>query len=123
MLIHRKSKFLRVYHAWSAGIEKHGLNPLAVKAMAEAGVDISDHTSKVVEDLPYQDFDYVITVCDHVHESCPLFPGKAQIIHKGFDDSPWLAANASSEKEAMVHYERVRDEIRDFVSRLPDNLL
>ena len=111
-----------VIDSWSAGIEKHGLNPLAVKVMAEAGVDISKHSSKVIDELPVHDFDYVITVCDHAHESCPLFPGKAQVIHKGFDDPPRLAAGASSEEEALVHYRRVRDEIRDFVEQLPDNL-
>ena len=111
-----------VIDAWSAGIEKHGLNPLAMKVMAEAGVDISRHSSKVIDELPVHDFDYVITVCDHAHESCPLFPGKAQVIHKGFDDPPQLAAGASSKEEALVHYRRVRDEIRDFVEQLPDNL-
>lgn len=108
--------------ACSAGIEKHGLNPMAIKVMAEAGVDISNHRSKVIDELPVQDFDYVITVCDHAHELCPLFPGKAQVIHKGFDDPPRLAAGAQSEKEALVHYRRVRDEIRDFVKKLPDTL-
>jgi arsenate reductase (thioredoxin) len=109
--------------AWSAGIEKHGLNPLAVKAMAEAGVDISCHTSKVLDDLPAQNFDYVITVCDHAHESCPLFPGKSQIIHKGFDDPPRLAAHASSEEEALSYYRQVRDEMRAFIMQLPHNIL
>ena len=107
---------------WSAGIEKHGLNPLAVKAMAEAGVDISDHYSKLIDELPTQEFDYVITVCDNAHESCPLFSGKARVIHRGFDDPPRLAANAASEEEAMVHYRRVRDEIRDFVTQFSENI-
>jgi arsenate reductase (thioredoxin) len=105
--------------AWSAGIEKHGLNPLAVRAMAEAGVDISCHVSKTIDELPDLSFDYVITVCDHAHESCPLFPGKAVIIHAGFDDPPLLARNAANDKDAMTHYRRVRDEIRDFVQQLP----
>ena len=107
-----------IIDAWSAGIEKHGLNPLAVKAMAEAGVDISGHTSKLIDELPEQDFDYVITVCDHAHESCPLFPGKATILNKGFNDPPRLAASAKNEEEALIHYKRVRDEIRDFVKQL-----
>jgi len=67
----------------SAGIEKHGLNPLAVKVMAEVGVDIGRYRSKTIEDLAVKEFDYVVTVCDHAHESCPLFPGKARIIHLG----------------------------------------
>ncbi len=107
--------------AWSAGIEQHGLNPLAVKAMAEAGVDISGQTSKLIADLEEQDFDSVITVCDNAHESCPIFPGKARIIHRRFDDPPRLAAGAANEEEAMVYYRRVRDEIRDFVKQLPGN--
>ena len=111
-----------VLESFSAGIERHGLNPLAVKAMAEAGVDISRHESKVVADLPTTDFDYVVTVCDHAHESCPLFPGKAKIVHKGFDDPPRLAAGATTEQEALLHYRRVRDEIRAFVRTLPGSL-
>jgi arsenate reductase len=117
---HLKNDILEVC---SAGIEAHGLDPLAVKVMAEAEVAISRHDSKLIDDLPEQDFDYVITVCDNAHESCPLFPGKARIIHKGFDDPPRLAAESASEAEALVHYRRVRDEIRDFVKQLPDNLL
>lgn len=111
-----------VINAWSAGIEKHGLNPLAVKIMSEAGVDISGQRSKLITELPEQDFDYVITVCDHAHESCPLFPGRARIIHHGFDDPPRLATGAANEKEALTYYRQVRDEIRYFVAQLPDNL-
>ena len=104
---------------YSAGIEKHGLNPLAVKAMGEAGVDISGHESKLVAELPVTDFDYVVTVCGHAHEMCPHFPGQAKIVHAGFDDPPRLAAGAATEEEALTHYRRVRDEIRAFVERLP----
>jgi arsenate reductase (thioredoxin) len=106
--------------AFSAGIETHGLNKLAVRAMSEAGVDISRQRSKLLDELAGEQFDYVITVCDHAHESCPLFPGNTKVVHAGFDDPPRLAADAKSEDEAMIHYRRVRDEIRDFVSRLPD---
>jgi len=77
-----------VIEPYSAGIEKHGLNSLAVKAMAEAGVDISRHESKVVSELPTMDFDFVVTVCGHAHETCPYFPSKAKIVHVGFDDPP-----------------------------------
>ena len=108
--------------ACSAGIEKHGLNQLAVRAMAEAGVDISSNSSKVIADLASQKFDYVITVCDHAHESCPLFSGNAQVIHRGFDDPPLLAADACSDDEALGHYRRVRDKIRDFIMTLPASL-
>jgi len=111
-----------IIEAQSAGLEKHGLNPLAVKAMAEAGVDISGHISTLIDELPDLDFDYVITVCDNAHESCPLFPGRSRIIHKGFDDPPRLAAGTADEEEALVLYRQVRDEIRDFIAQLPDNL-
>ena len=99
----------------SAGIERHGLNPLAVRAMAEAGVDISGHRSQRLEELDSLEFDLVITVCDHASESCPLFPGNARVVHHGFDDPPRLARDAKSDDEAMTHYRRVRDEIEQFV--------
>ena len=106
--------------AWSAGLVKHGLNPLAVKAMAEAGVDISGYESKTLDELPVQRFDWVVTLCGHANESCPFFPGRK--IHRGFDDPPKLAADATSEEGALTHYRRVRDEIRDFVLTLPQAL-
>ncbi len=111
-----------IISAFSAGIETHGLNPRAVKVMAEAGIDISTHRSKTVADLPTKDLDYVVTVCDHAHESCPLFPGKTKVIHIGFDDPPRLAKNAQTEDEALAHYRRVRDEIKVFVETLPEGL-
>ena len=106
--------------AHSAGTHPHGLNPLAVRAMAEAGVDISGHRSKRPEDIG-TGFDVVFTVCDSAHEACPALPG-ARVIHAGFDDPPRLAAGAATEDEAMPHYRRVRDEIRAFVERLPATL-
>jgi len=105
--------------AFSAGIVKHGLNPLAVAAMAEAGVDISAHVSKTVDELPGVEFDYIVTLCGHAGENCPYFPGQARRIHAGFDDPPALAREAATEDEAMVHYRRVRDEIRRFVLDFP----
>ncbi|MDH3390769.1 MAG: arsenate reductase ArsC [Desulfobulbaceae bacterium] len=116
---HLKSHVMEVF---SAGIEKHGLNPLAVKIMAEAGVDISGHESKLISELAVKDFDYVITVCDHAHDSCPLFPGRTTVVHQGFDDPPRLAAGAATENEALDSYRRVRDEIKEFVLSLPDSL-
>jgi len=106
--------------AYSAGTNPHGLNPLAVCAMKEAGVDISTHRSKRPEDIG-QSFDVVVTVCDAAHESCPTIPG-ARIIHVGFDDPPRLAKGAASDEEAMPHYRRVRDEIRLFIESLPESL-
>lgn len=111
-----------VIEAFSAGIQTHGLNPHAAEVMSEAGVDISRHHSKLVDDVMDRDFDYVITVCGHAHETCPMFPGRAEVVHVGFDDPPKLAAKSQTEEQALGHYRRVRDEIRRFVERLPDNL-
>ena len=108
--------------AYSAGIEAHGLNPDAVRVMAEAGVDISGHRSKLVSELGGVDLDYVVTVCGNAHESCPRFPGKAKVVHAGFDDPPRLAAGAETQDERLAPYRRVRDEIRAFVETLPDSL-
>lgn len=103
---------------YSAGIEAHGLNERAVKVMAESGIDISSHYSKTLQDLDNTPFDIVFTVCGHADETCPAFPGKVKKIHVGFDDPPKLALEAKTEEEALTHYRRVRDEIRDFISRL-----
>ena len=110
------------FAALSAGIKKHGLNRLAIKVMAEAGVDISSQNSKQIADLVSHDFDHVITVCDQAVENCPYFPAKTKVIHCGFDDPPTIAAGAKSEEEALAHYRRVRDEIREFIEQLPNNL-
>lgn len=107
---------------YSAGTSPHGMNPLAIRAMAEAGVDISGQTSKTVDALRGVAFDYVVTVCDAVHDSCPLFPGSAKVIHVGFDDPPRLAKGAATDEDAMPHYRRVRDEIRRYIETLPQSL-
>ena len=108
--------------AYSAGIETHGLNPNAVKVMGEAGMDISGQKSKRALDLMDIGFDYVVTLCGHADETCPFFPGKTKVVHVGVDDPPKLAENAVTEEEALRHYRRVRDEIRDFVAILPEAL-
>lgn len=102
--------------AYSAGIEAHGLNPNAVRVMREAGVDISTQTSKLASSLADVPFDLVVTVCGHADENCPAFLGRARVRHVGFDDPPKLAKNASSDDEALGHYRRVRDEIRQFIA-------
>ena len=103
--------------AWSAGIKKHGLNPFAVKVMNEAGVDISKQESKLIAQLPIGEFDWVITLCGHADETCPFFPGKR--VHVGFEDPPKLAEQAVTDEEKLVHYRRVRDEIKEFILSLP----
>jgi len=107
---------------YSAGIETHGLNANALKVMAEVGVDISHQHSKHLDELKDIDFDYVITVCDNAHESCPIFPGKTKVLHVGFDDPPRLAKETNTEKEALNIYRRVRDEIKAFIEKLPGYL-
>ena len=85
-------------------------------------MNISRHRSKNVSGLTDIPFDYVITVCGHAHENCPIFPGKAKVIHVGFDDPPALAAALEDEEENLACYRRVRDEIRAFVETLPEAL-
>jgi arsenate reductase (thioredoxin) len=111
-----------VIEPYSAGIQPKSLDPRAVKTMAEAGVDISKHRSKHLNEFKGMTFDYVITVCDSANESCPLFPGITKRIHKSFDDPPRLAESAKTEEEALGYYRRVRDEIRAFIEGMPENL-
>lgn len=106
----------------SAGIEQHGLNPRAVQVMAEVGVDISHHRSECLEDLEGDRFDWVITVCGHAHETCPVFPGQARVIHRGFDDPPALSRELTDEEAVLNCYRRVRDEIGAYVAGLPEIL-
>jgi len=108
--------------AHPAGTDPKGLDPRAVKAMAEVGIDISSHRPKHVNELLHLPFDAVITVCDSAAEACPVFPGKTKLFHRSFDDPPRLAQDAKTEEQAMSHYRRVRDEIRDFVADLPERL-
>ncbi len=116
---HLKSEAVKPY---SAGIEKHGLNPHAVKVMAEAGVDISAQYSKTVAEIGSVRFDYVVTVCGQASENCPIFPGKAKVVHIGFEDPPKLTGSMPDGEEKLAVYRRVRDQIRTFVETLPGSL-
>ncbi|MBD3277360.1 MAG: arsenate reductase ArsC, partial [Candidatus Aegiribacteria sp.] len=98
------------------------LNPMAVRVMEEAGIDISGHISKTTSDLGHREFDYVITVCDNANETCPYFPARTKVVHRSFQDPPKLAEAATSDEERLPHYRRVRDEIQEFVSALPEIL-
>ena len=98
------------------------MNARAVAVMKEVGVDLSSHRSKHVDELKDVPLDYVVTVCGHANETCPMFPGKTKVVHVGFDDPPQLAKDAANEEEALKHYRRVRDEIRAFVETLPASL-
>jgi arsenate reductase len=112
-----------VIEPYSAGTDPHGMNPRAIRAMAEAGVDISDQHSKHVDTLADVSFDYVVTVCGHANETCPRFPGQTRVVHVGFDDPPKLAKGAATDEEAMPHYRRVRDEIKAFIATLDADTL
>jgi arsenate reductase len=105
--------------AFSAGIEKHGLNKMAVKVMNEIGIDISNNQSKTINELSENSFDFVITLCGHAHETCPFFPAKTKILHQGFDDPPFLTKELTNEKEILNIYRRVRDEIKNYIFTLP----
>lgn len=101
---------------FSAGTAPSVLDRLAVRVMADAGVEIAGHWSKSTSDLSGIEFDHVVTVCDGARQSCPVFPGAARVTHAGFDDPPALARGAESEEQALACYRRVSDEIRDFVA-------
>lgn len=107
---------------FSAGIRASTLNPLAVRAMAEVGIDISGQTSKAVGKLPGK-LDVAVTVCSSAEEACPAIPGAVRTVHVPFDDPPHQAQGARTDDEAMPHYRRVRDEIRSWVERELPKLL
>ena len=111
-----------VIEPYSAGTAPRGLDERAVAVMAQAGVDISRHRSKSVSELAGVAFDCVVTVCDRAREACPIFPGQAKLVHVGFDDPPALARDAATPEEALAHYRRVRDQIREYILTLPDSL-
>lgn len=100
---------------YSAGIETHGMNSNAVRVMREAGIDITSQSSKLVSSLSDVPFDLVVTVCGHADEYCPAFTQRTKVVHVGFDDPPKVAKSATTEEEALGHYRRVRDEIKQFV--------
>jgi arsenate reductase len=108
-----------VIEAYSAGIRPIGVNPKTTQVMAEAGVDISGHTSKHIDDLAGIDFDYVVTVCDNAREQCPVFPGPAKLVHKPFED-PYFASGG--EDQILAVFRKVRDQIKAFIEQLPEIL-
>jgi arsenate reductase (thioredoxin) len=103
---------------YSAGIETHGVNPKAIRVMAEDGIDISHHTSNNVDEYADVSFDFIITVCDNAKENCPYFPTSAQKFHLDFPDP---AKAAGTPDQVINEFRRVRDMIKayaeDFVFR------
>ncbi len=107
------------FEARSAGIDAGGLNPLVVKIMAEAGIDIARNRSKTIGDLSEMNFDFVVTLCGEARQHLSAFAERTKIVHVPFDAPPEAAAKARTEEEALDQYRRIRDEIRSFVETLP----
>jgi arsenate reductase len=107
---------------YSAGIETHGLNPNAVRVMAEAGVPIDAQQSELVQKYIDEPIEYVVTVCDHARETCPVFPKKAEIVPMPFRDPPRLAKEIDGEENKLAIYREVRDEIQAAMRELPTKL-
>ena len=96
---------------YSAGIETHGVNPLAIASMKEDGIDISGHTSNNISEYAHMQFDYVITVCDHAREKCPFFPATVKMLHHNFPDP---AKATGTQEEVMNEFRRVRKMIKEY---------
>ena len=104
---------------YSAGVETHGLNPRAVWAMGEDGIDISSHTSNHIDDYKDIDFSHVLTVCDHALETCPWFPGGAEKLHQSFSDPSKLKGTDEENKAA---FRKTRGEIKEYCQKLAQEL-
>ncbi len=102
----------------SAGTQPSRVRPEAIAVMREVGIDISSHRSKNVDEFSGQHFDYVLTVCDHAKENCPIFPGGTVAIHRNFEDP---AACEGSEAERLAAFRRVRDQLRNYLQELTSN--
>lgn len=105
---------------YSAGIETHGVNPMAISIMKEDGIDISNHSSNNIEEYAAIDFDFVITVCDNAKENCPFFPTKAQKFHHNFPDPAKVTGN---DKEILEEFRKVKESIKEYCATfVKDNL-
>lgn len=107
-------------NVYSAGIETHGVNPRAIVCMAEDGIDISHHTSNMIDEYRAISFDYVLTVCDHAKEHCPYFPTQAQRFHQNFPDP---SKTVGTEEEIMAHFREVRSMIKEYCQQFVENTL
>ena len=100
------------FEVFSAGVEPKGVHPQAIAAMREIGADISRQQSKHVDDLRVKEFDYIITLCDHAAQNCPVFLGKGVRLHHGFSDP---AAAQGKEQDVLEAFRKVRDELKQFI--------
>jgi arsenate reductase len=101
------------FEVYSAGTRASFVRPEAIQVMREIGIDISQHRSKNVDEFLGQEFDYVITVCDHANEVCPVFPGQTRRIHQSFEDPP--APGVGDDEYRLSVFRRVRDELREWL--------
>jgi arsenate reductase len=111
------------FEVTSAGIEKHGMNPFAIEVMKEVGVDLSKQYSKLLAEVDTESIDVVISVCSHADQTCPIFPGRAKKIFKGFEDPPKLAQGLVEKEEILDCYRKVRDQIKQFVLDFEENII
>jgi len=105
------------FEVFSAGVAPSRVRPEAIAVMKELGIDLSNHRSKHVDEFAGQGFDYVLTVCDHAREACPIFPAQTMTVHHNFVDP---AGCDGSEGERLAVFRRVRDEIREYLKTFPD---
>ena len=110
------------HSALSAGTDPHGMNPITIKVMAEVGIDINDHWSKSIDEIDLDAVDVLATVCDSAKETCPLVPGIETVVHRSFED-PYRHGQDPDAEETLALYRRVRDEIKEWVAQLPDQLI
>ena len=115
-----KKYFGEKFEIYSAGIEKHGLNPFMLKVLHEDGVDTSDLYSKTLDDLKDKNFDIVITLCGHANETCPMYLKKTKLLHKGFEDP---AKATGTEKEVLTQFKKIRDEIKKFIKHEVEKII
>lgn len=111
-------KYLEGWEVYSAGIEAHGVNPKAIKAMKEAGIDISGHTSDTIDPELLKKADMVVTLCGHANDVCPTTPPHVKREHWGFDDP---AKAEGTEVEKWAFFQRVRDEIEERIRSFAKN--
>jgi arsenate reductase (thioredoxin) len=107
------------FEVFSAGTKPSTVRPEAIAVMRELDIDISGYRSKGVEEFVGQPFDYILTVCDSARESCPVFPGRAVVIHRNFEDPAMV--QGSTEARLAV-FRRVRDQLREYLMAFPDML-